>query len=193
MTMSTSVDVPFFKTLVASSVVAIVLGSCDYNPAPDFIPSLHPDVVGRMDFSEEVATLPATVSYKRSWCLESKPCKKMSEALVYEARGEGRRGMVAVATVIKNRAEGENRFPDTITGVIEQRAQFSYLKDMHKQKKPTNSDWNIAYNVSYDVLNNEVKSEVGSATHYHANYVSPRWSKHLGYVASVGNHKFYLE
>lgn len=193
MTMSTRVDAPFFKTLVASSVVAIVLGSCDYSPAPDFTPSLHPDVVGRVDFSEEVATLPATESYKRYWCLESKPCKKMSEALVYEARGEGRRGMAAVATVIKNRAEGENRFPDTITGVIEQRAQFSYLKDMHKQKKPTNSDWIIAYNVSYDVLNNEVKSEVGSATHYHANSVSPRWAKHLEYVASVGNQKFYLE
>ena len=193
MTISTSADVPFFKTLVVSSVVAIVLSSCDYSPAPDFIPSLHPDVVGRMDFSEEVAALPVTVSYKRSWCLGSKPCKKMAEALVYEARGEGLDGMAAVGVVIKNRAEGDNRFPDTITGVIEQRHQFSYLVDMHKQSKPTNSDWIKAYAVSYDVLNGEYKSLVGSATHYHANYVSPRWAKHLGYIASVGNHKFYLE
>lgn len=186
-------DIPLFKTVVASSIAAILLSSCEYSPAPTFTPALHPTIVDRMHLVQEVVDLSPTVSYKRSWCLGSKPCKKMAEALVYEARGEGLDGMAAVGVVIKNRAEGDNRFPDTITGVIEQRHQFSYLVDMHKQSKPTNSDWIKAYAVSYDVLNGEYKSLVGSATHYHANYVSPRWAKHLGYIASVGNHKFYLE
>ena len=185
-------DIPLFKTVVASSIVAILLSSCEYAPAPTFTPSLNPTVVDRMHLVQEVIDMPTTASRKRSWCMESKPCKKMAEALVYEARGEGLDGMAAVGVVIKNRAEGDNRFPDTITGVIEQRHQFSYLTDMHKQSKPTNTDWIKAYVVSYDVLNGEYKSLVGSATHYHANYVSPRWANHLGYIASVCNHKFYL-
>ena len=184
---------PLFKTVVASAIAALLLSSCEYSPTPAFTTSLNPAVVDRMALVQEVVDAPPTASRKRSWCMESKPCKKMAEALVYEARGEGLDGMAGVGVVIKNRAEGDNRFPDTITGVIEQRHQFSYLGDMHKQSKPTDSDWMNAYSVSYDVLNGEYKSLVGSATHYHANYVSPRWAKHLGYVASVGNHKFYSE
>ena len=187
-------DIPLFKTVVASSIAAILLSSCEYAPAPSFTTSLDPAVVDRMHLVQEVVDTPPTVSHKRSWCIESKPCKKMAEALVYEARGEGRGGMVAVASVIKNRAYGENRFPDTITGVIEQRSQFSYLKDMHKQAKATDSDWMNAYSVSYDVLNGIAgESEVGSATHYHANYAQPSWSNHLEKVATVGNHTFYWE
>ena len=45
----------------------------------------------------------------------------------------------------------------TLSGVIEQRHQFSYLVDMHKQSKPTNSDWIKAYTVSYDVLNGSTR------------------------------------
>lgn len=188
-------DIPLFKTVAAASIAAILLSSCEYAPAPTFTPSLNPTVVDRMHLVQEVVDIPPTASFKRSWCMKSKPCKKMAEALVYEARGEGlgSEGMAAVGIVIKNRADGDNRFPDTIIGVIEQRHQFSYLADMHKQRKPTDSDWIKAYAVSYDVLNGEYKSLVGSATHYHANYVQPSWSNHLEKVATIGNHIFYWE
>ena len=150
------------------------------------------------DFSREVVEYlrmnPIVDSeYKREWCKLSADCRKMSEALVYEARGEGVVGLTAVAQVIKNRADGDNRFPNTVVGVITQRSQFSYLQDMHKQLKPSQDSWTTARIVSYDILNGVTGSFVGEATHYHSMKVVPYWSKHLKYVAVVGNHKFYLE
>lgn len=37
----------------------------------------------------------------------------------------------------------------------------------------------------------EAKSSTFKGTHYHANYVSPKWAKKLTLIAEVGKHKFY--
>ena len=34
-------------------------------------------------------------------------------------------------------------------------------------------------------------SDVGRSTHYHANYVKPRWAKQLKKMDKIGNHIFY--
>ena len=130
------------------------------------------------------------VEVKKQWCIRDKDCRMVAEAVVYEARGEPLEGQYAVAQVIVNRVEHE-KYPDTISGVIKQPSQFSYIKDMHKQSKPKKSDWNQAYVVGYDVLNKEVDSVVQDSTHYHAKHVKPFWSSKLEYVVSVGNHHFY--
>jgi spore germination cell wall hydrolase CwlJ-like protein len=112
---------------------------------------------------------------------------------VYEARGESLKGQYSVAWVIKNRAEGDNRFPDGIVEVIRQPYQFSYLQDMHQQRTPALSDWKVARRVAYNTLNELVASPIGDATHYHASRIQPYWSSSLQYVASVGNHIYYKE
>ncbi|MNQ89789.1 Spore cortex-lytic enzyme precursor [compost metagenome] len=124
------------------------------------------------------------------WCRKRIDCRKMAEAIVYEARGESDRGKYSVAWVIRNRAESP-RWRDTIVGVITQPAQFSYLQDMHLQKKPSEKDWTTAYIVAYDVLNDRVSSPIGDATHYHTTKVNPRWASQLQLTTRIDNHVFY--
>ena len=130
---------------------------------------------------------------RESWCRNRLHCRLLAEAIVYESRGEPLEGQYAVAWVIKNRAEGSNRFPDGIVDVIRQPYQFSYLQDKHLQHTPSAASWKIARRVAYNTLNNLVASPIGDATHYHANYVKPHWSTALPRVASVGNHIYYKE
>ncbi len=34
-------------------------------------------------------------------------------------------------------------------------------------------------------------ADVGGATHYHANYVRPRWASRLRHADTIGRHVFY--
>ena len=48
---------------------------------------------------------------------EDKSC--LAEAMYYEARDQGWRGMLAVGVVIQNRVR-DDRYPDTVCGVVRQ-------------------------------------------------------------------------
>ena len=123
-------------------------------------------------------------------CLQDVSCNKLAEAIVYEARGEGTKGQIAVAHVILNRMK-DSRWPDKIIDVIHQPHQFSYLKDKHKQSKPTADDWIVSRNIAYGVISGTISNPVGEATHYHTTRVKPRWAKKLEPVAKIGQHIFY--
>lgn len=117
-------------------------------------------------------------------------CVKLAEVLVYEARGEGTKGQIAVAHVILNRMK-DSRWPNKIVDVIKQPHQFSYLKDKHKQSKPTADDWNTAMKIAYNTIFGYIDSPIGDATHYHATRVKPKWARKLEPVAKIGQHIFY--
>lgn len=123
-------------------------------------------------------------------CLKDARCAKLSEAIVYEARGEPDIGKVAVAHVILNRKQ-DPRWGNSIRDVIHQPRQFSYLKDKHKQTPPTNNDWITARKIAHGVIFGYINSPVGDATHYHAARVKPKWAKKLEPVAKIGQHIFY--
>lgn len=129
-------------------------------------------------------------------CRGSSPCKKLAEAMVYEARSESWEGLLAVGFVVVERANTPGRWPDSIEGVVNQvtrnTCQFSYR--CKKQKKaPHEEDWGRAYVGAYDILNKEVDNPIPASDHYHTLQVKPRWAKHMTYVATLGNHKFYKE
>lgn len=117
-------------------------------------------------------------------------CAKLAEVLVYEARGESDVGKAAVAQVVINRTK-DPRWGDSIKEVIHQPHQFSYLKDKHKQSKPTADDWNTAMKIAHGVISGTISNPVGEATHYHATRVKPKWAKKLEPVAKIGQHVFY--
>lgn len=125
------------------------------------------------------------------FCSINTECKKLAEAIVWEARGEHDEGKYAVASVILNRVN-HYRFPNTVTEVVHQRYQFSYLNDMHKQKEPKKSDWDSAYKIAYDVFFNENLNT--SALFYlnpHNVRRMPKWSIEYNHIATIGNHNFY--
>ena len=51
--------------------------------------------------------------------------------------------------------------------------------------------WRQAEEVARAALSGYVETSVGEATHYHADYVAPRWAPLLAKVAEIGQHIFY--
>ena len=124
----------------------------------------------------------------------------MAEAMYFEARSEGWRGMLAVGVVIKNRM-ASTRYPDTACAVVHQGAerndrlcQFSYFCDGLPEVPADAELWSLAQRLSDAVLRTDKISmrEVGDATHYHSTKVCPWWSEALTRTGSIGAHIFYL-
>lgn len=126
-------------------------------------------------------------------CKSNPECRKLSEALVYEARSESIEGQIAVASVILNRVEHPKRWPNTVIGVIEDRHQFSYLQDYKRQRSPTQDDWKKAYIVAFKVMNGIWERNTKADHYLNPKAVSrmPTWTRKYQKVAVIDNHHFY--
>jgi spore germination cell wall hydrolase CwlJ-like protein len=121
----------------------------------------------------------------------------LTAGIYFEARGESTRGQAAVAQVILNRVKSP-AYPDTICGVVYQnkdwrnRCQFSFACDKVKDRVRDPKHWEIAAAVARETTEGRIwLPEVGSSTHYHANYVQPRWANRMKKAAQIGLHIFY--
>ena len=130
----------------------------------------------------------------------------LATAIYFEARGEPMVGQVAVAQVIVNRVYDE-RFPDTVCDVVKQgeyytwnksipikyRCQFSFWCDGKPEvmRDETAKQW--SYNVAESALAGLFYDTTSGATHYHADYVVPSWSKNSMFTKTVqiNAHIFY--
>lgn len=118
----------------------------------------------------------------------------LAKAAYFEARGEGERGMAAVAHVVLNRAEHE-AYPETPCGVVEQRrgdrCQFSWACD-GKPDEPTDAQaFLAARRVADEVARSGAADPTGGATMFHAARVTPYWAAEAEHTATVGRHLFY--
>jgi len=121
----------------------------------------------------------------------------MTAAIYFEARGEPRRGQIAVAQVVMNRVRA-NVYPDTICGVIFQgqwnrnACQFSFACDGKADRPNNRALWARSKDLAREVMRGEHWLEdIGYATHYHATYVNPHWARHFNRVKKIGQHIFY--
>jgi len=122
---------------------------------------------------------------------QKKQIECLAEAIWYEARGEGRQGMIAVASVIKNRVKS-SLYPDDFCKVIQQPKQFSFFgMKLRKPNKNSNLYKEIRYIAEDFVLNLEKISLPENVLWYHAEHVNPRWAKNLEKYDKIGNHVFY--
>jgi hypothetical protein len=146
--------------------------------------------LGKGDHAWMKKPLPAQIySAKEQTCLAT--------AIYFEARGESERGQAAVAQVILNRVRSP-AYPDTACGVVYQNAakrnqcQFSFACDGIKDRIRKPSVYERAKKIAMAVTSGEIfVSEVGSSTHYFANYVRPRWANSMVKMASIGDHEFF--
>jgi spore germination cell wall hydrolase CwlJ-like protein len=126
----------------------------------------------------------------------SRDLECLTQAAYYEARGEGREGMQAVAQVVLNRAR-HPAFPKSVCGVVFQGAglrsgcQFSFTCNGAMRARVNPVAWNRARDVASKALSGAVFSSVGNATHFHTTGVSPGWRNSLVQVSQVGSHLFY--
>ncbi len=127
---------------------------------------------------------------------EARAIDCMTAAIYYEAAWESLDGQRAVAQVVLNRMR-HPAFPKTVCGVVFQGSnrttgcQFSFTCDGSMNRVPQEAAWLRARSVASAALNGFVMKKVGTATHYHANYVAAYWSPSLVKVGTIGAHIFY--
>ena len=121
----------------------------------------------------------------------------LAEGIYFEARGESVKGQAAVAQVILNRVRNP-AYPNSVCGVVYQnrtwrnRCQFSFACDGKNDRIASRQHYDVAHHVALAVSAGKVYlPEVGSATHYHATYVNPRWSHAMERMKRIGLHIFY--
>ena len=102
----------------------------------------------------------------------------------------------AVMQVVLNRVR-HPAFANTVCGVVYEGAerptgcQFTFTCDGSLARSYPDSLWRAARERAQEALGGYVHAEVGSATHYHADYVYPYWSASLDKIAVVGPHLFF--
>ena len=124
--------------------------------------------------------------------------------IYHEARDQPFIGQVAVAQVVMNRVY-DDRYPDSVCDVVKQgptyswkpdfpvrhRCQFSWYCDGKSDKPYEELAWAKSLIVADNVLSGRILDITYGATHYHARYVRPYWSKKLLKTVAYGSHKFY--
>ncbi len=121
----------------------------------------------------------------------------LGEAIYYEAGFEPLEGQEAVAQVVLNRVRSP-AYPGSVCGVVYQGSerrtgcQFSFTCDGSLKRRPPEAEQlEAARTVARRVIAGLVVPEVGSATHYHTDYVHPYWAPTLKKIGVVGRHIFY--
>jgi hypothetical protein len=120
----------------------------------------------------------------------------LTQAVYYEARGEGDDGMRAVAQVILNRVR-HPAYPKTICGVVYQGAyqrtscQFSFVCNGAMGAPVESWAWRRAKKVADSALSGYVMTAVGTSTSFHTTGVKPGWGGTMDRVAQIGSHIFY--
>ena len=140
--------------------------------------------------SSKLLSLPVPKSDKQMSCL--------AEALYFEARGEPIKGQLAVGEVILNRVE-DTRYPSSICKVINQgtgrrfACQFTYTCDGKLETVHERQPYEMALKIAKILMTTHDRRLTRGSTHYHSNYVNPRWSKKFERVAKFGRHIFYRQ
>jgi spore germination cell wall hydrolase CwlJ-like protein len=121
----------------------------------------------------------------------------LAEVVYFEARSEPAEGQAAVAQVVLNRVRS-GLYPASICGVVYQNrhrhlaCQFTFACEGKALRITEGESWRQAVQVADAVLNGKTYlADVGSSTHYHADYVRPNWARKLKKMDVIGRHIFY--
>lgn len=129
-------------------------------------------------------------------------CVKLAEALYFEARGESKKGIIAVGQVIINRTESTS-FKNTVVEVVEQKkwngskwvCQFSYVCKMLNSNKPIKMKKERANQmkvIARGVLDGIYPDYSNGADHFiSSKIVKPGWAKKMALVSDIGGHIFF--
>lgn len=136
-------------------------------------------------------------SYAQLVGSEARDRRCLAEAVYFEARSEPEAGQAAVAQVVLNRA-ASGLYPNNVCGVVYQNrkhfkaCQFSFACEGKALRVTEQEPWAQAVRVANAVMDGKTYlSDVGGATHYHADYVKPRWARRLKKMDTIGRHTFY--
>ena len=132
---------------------------------------------------------------KMSW--ESLRCMALN--IYHEARGEPLQGKIAVAHVVLNRVAAR-QWPGKICAVVQQggerrryRCQFSWWCDGRSDQPRDVAAWRESLLVALLIRRGATDDPTKGALWYHADTVSPYWSKIFLPYKKIGRHIFYVK
>ena len=105
-------------------------------------------------------------------------------------------GQRAVMQVVLNRVR-HPAFAKSVCGVVFQGAerstgcQFTFTCDGSLSRRYSDAGWYAARRRAAEALSGSVFAKVGTATHYHTDWVYPYWSSSLDKIAKVDTHLFF--
>lgn len=103
-----------------------------------------------------------------------------------EARGEKYLGQVAVGAVVMNRVKS-NKFPNTISGVIYQKGQFSCVKDGQFNKAISKTS--TVYKAAREAINGADPTN-GALFFYNSKTAKSKWIFTRPTIKVIGKHTF---
>jgi spore germination cell wall hydrolase CwlJ-like protein len=113
----------------------------------------------------------------------------MMRAMYFESNRSSPDGMLAVGTVVMNRVNNPNEYPDTVCGVVGQPNQFA---SGVLTRPMTDSGALLANDMAARVLRGERHAGVQTAEHFHtAGLRFPYNNMH--YVLEAGGNEFYIK
>jgi spore germination cell wall hydrolase CwlJ-like protein len=198
-------DAPEAKVMLASLEAAPATVALGYAAQPAGIESRAATLFGKILKAVPKSFIPPLGEGDHGWAATPLPISAYSakeqtclaNGIYFEARGEPELGQAAVAQVILNRVRAPS-YPKSICGVVYQnknwrnRCQFSFACDGQKDKITNKRSYSTALRIAGEVTRGDTWiAEVGSATHYHATYVAPRWANAMKEVDKIGRHIFY--
>lgn len=126
----------------------------------------------------------------------------LARTIFGEARGEALNGQIAVAWVIRNRADSPSWWGGpSVESVCRKPSQFSCWNandpnlPLMRAASLTDSHFLTAYGVAALVIVRQLPDPTGGATHYLADWLSPKpdWASKLVPTIKIGAHQFYRE
>ena len=193
-TLSSNPGVSTSAPLPPSSVAGIKL------PPPDLMKPLSPEEALKENAERPFVDRPDTAAgrfvLKAGIDDRDRALECLTQAIYYEAAGEGADGGRAVAQVVLNRMRHPG-YPASVCGVVYQGSerttgcQFTFTCDGSLMRAPVEALWARSRKIAEDALKGKVFAKVGHATHYHADYVLPYWADSLDKTVQIGRHIFY--
>lgn len=197
-------------TVVLAAVSAAVGAAAAYRPHPDQIKEPAAVVAQVQPQSAPLAqpvqpVVPVSAEDVRTTSLVEQAVMKkllkehrcLSDALYYEARGEGEKGQKAIAEVIFTRLQ-KGKYGHSICAVVyeganQPKCQFSFTCNGALKNTKNQVAWTKAQQLAARILTGEetLKNATGGAVNFHAITVDPEWAGELARTTQIGNHVFY--
>lgn len=187
-----------------SLLMALSLCSCASIPSNSFAPSKASQTVQNVSVS--VPLSPAIADIHPTLSPVTMPYTKadvdcLSEAMYFEARGEGDKGLEAVGYVVTNRVESQ-RFPGSICEVVHQgvtknghmvrnRCQFGWYCDGAPEVIHDQKTYEHCRDLAKLILLKVAPNPIGHCLFFHEEHVRIHPHRRYAYQKRVGHQIFY--
>ncbi len=120
----------------------------------------------------------------------------LARTIYGEARGEGARGMQAVANVIMNRVKDGSWYGASVKDVCLKPYQFSCWNQNDPNRaiilSATDAQLKQARKIAEQAINGTLEDITGGATHYYADSIAaPYWAASMRQTTKIGHHIFF--